>query len=187
MTDVNPSTAALDEDDDLFEAATETFPSKFDLRDRLVVIYPNGKTGQRRSEATGKPYDWCETTTIVLDDGPSGWQETVPDQDGNMQPNLVPSVAAEGAQVLVNFQWSAGGFTSRLATKVAKAGGKPGSVLGRVNSRKNKNTGMSASWSISAPTEEDMATARKYTAECRAARDEIVKAAQAAQQEAAFD
>lgn len=187
MTDINTSTTQVDEDDDLFEAAVETFPGKKDLRDRLVVIYPNGKHGQRRSEATGKPYDWYETTTVVLDDGPNGWQESVLDDDGDPTPNAVPSVAENGPQVLVDFQWSAGGYTSRLKAKLPKADGKPGSVLGRVNSRKNKNKGMNASWSISSPTEEDMKVARSFTAQCKEARDAIVAAHEAQQNEAAFD
>jgi len=186
MTDQNVNGAVQDDDDGLFEAAAETFPSKFDLRNRLVVIYPTGKTGERKSEATGKPYTWYETTTIVLDDGPEGWQDRVPGDAGELQPNLVPSVADEGAQVLKNFQWSAGGITARLAPRLPGKDGKPGSQVGRINSRPNKNRGMAPSWSISTPTEADMTTARQYADVCRAARDEITKANQAAVESDAF-
>lgn len=175
MTNVNPN-APIDNDDDLFEAASETFPSKFDLKNRLVVIYPTGVTGQRQGE-NGQPYTWYETTTVVLDDGPEGWQAQVLNMDtGEMQANLVPSVAEEGPQVLRNFQWSAGGITARLAPRVPKADGKPGSQVGRINSRPNKSKGMAPSWSISTPMEAEMATAREYAAVCRAERDAITEA-----------
>jgi hypothetical protein len=176
VTDINPNVP--DTDDGLFEAASETFPSKFDLKNRLVVIYPDGETGQRLGE-NGKPYTWYSTTTVVLDDGPDGWQERVVGEGGEMQANLVPSVADEGPQVLKRFQWSAGGITARLAPRLPKADGKPGSQVGRINSRPNTKKGMAPSWSISAPTEADMATAREYADVCRAARDEITKANQA--------
>ena len=187
MTDQNVNTSAVQDDDDgLFEAAAETFPSKFHLKDRLVAIYPTGVTGQRLGE-NGKPYTWYETTTVVLDDGPNGWQAEVLDMDkGTMVANLVPSVAEEGPQVLANFQWSAGGIGARLASRLPKADGKPGSQVGRINSRPNAKKGMAPSWSISTPTEADMTTARQYADVCRAARDEITKASQAAVDSDAF-
>ena len=184
MTD-NVNTTSPVDDDDLFEAATDTFPSKFDLRDRLVVIYPNGTKGQRQGE-NGKPYDWYETTTVVLDDGPKGWQEEVIGEGGEFQPNLVASVEDNGPQVLRNFQWSAGGLTSRLATKLPDATGKPGSVVGRINSRPNSKKGMAPSWSIGKPTEEDMVTAREQRALCAAVRAESMKEAVKAADENAF-
>lgn len=180
----NDINTPVPDDDDLFEGATDTFPAKFDLRDRLVVIYPNGKRGQRQGE-NGKPYDWYETTTVVLDDGPKGWSDTGRDDHGNDREMLVPSVKDEGAQVLENFQWSAGGLTSRLAKKLPDASGKPGSVLGRINSRPGKS-GRNPSWSISAPTAEDMELARTFRAECAAARNKIQAEAQKNADEAAF-
>ena len=173
MTDVNTN-AGQDDDEGLFEAASETFPSKFDLRNRLVVIYPTGVTGQRQGE-NGKPYTWYETTTVVLDDGPDGWQERVVGEGGEMQDNLVPSVAAEGPQVLTKFQWSAGGICARLATRLPKSDGKPGSQVGRINSRPNVKKGMTPSWSISSAAEDDMTLARTHAAVCRAARNEITR------------
>lgn len=179
MTDYN-----IPADDDLFEGATDEFPAKFDLRDRLVVIYPTGLTGKRPG-ANGKPYDWYETTTVVLDDSPAGYQDMGRDDHGNPRENLVPSVDAEGAQVLTNFQWSAGGLTARLAKKLPGKDGKPGSLLGRINSRPGKG-GNNPSWSISAPTEADMVQARKFTAECTEARQAIVDANTKSAEEAAF-
>lgn len=183
MTDIN--TTAPQDDDDLFTAATDTFPSKFDLKDRLVVIYPTGLKGQRQGE-NGKPYDWYETTTVVLDDGPRGWQEQVVGEGGELQDNLVPSVDENGPQVLRKFQWSSGGIASRLAQKLPDASGKPGSQVGRINSRPNAKKGMAPSWSIGKPTEEDMVTARRHRELCAAERAEIVSANVQAADENAF-
>jgi hypothetical protein len=176
VTDVNVNAGQDDEDDDLFTPATDTFPRRNDLRDRLVVIYPTGKHGTRKGDGPdAKPYPWYETTTVVLDDGPSGWQDTVPDDDGDPTPNLVPSVADNGPQVLTNFQWSATGLVSRIQTNLPGADGKPGSILGRINVMKNKVKGRSAPWSISKATEDDLMVARQYRAECKAARDAITQ------------
>jgi len=171
---VNGTTPADDDDDGLFDAASDTFPSKFDMRDRLVAVYPTGLTGERKSEQTGKPYTWVETTTVVLDDGPEGWQEMVRDDHGNLQPNLIPSVKEHGPQVLLNHQWTAGGVVARLLPRLPGPDGRPGSQVGRINSRPNKTKGANPSWSISKPTEEDMTTARQYADVCRQARADIV-------------
>jgi len=174
VTDPNVNTPVPDDDDDdgLFVAATDTFPRRNDMLNRLVVIYPTGEHGQRLSN-DGDPYDWYSSYTVVLDDGPEGWQAMVPDDDGDMTPNLIPSVDQEGAQVQVNFQWSASGIVSRIQANLPdRQTGKPGSIVGRINSQKNRIKGRSPSWSISKPTEDDMAAARKYTVECRAARDD---------------
>jgi hypothetical protein len=171
-----------DDDDGLFEAAKEQFPGKEDLKDRLVVIYPTGKSGQRQG-SNGKPYDWYETTTVVLDDGPKGYQSTVL-VDGVERENLVPSVAENGPQVLKNFQWSAGGLVARI--KPIADDPKVGSMLGRINVRPPAQKGMAPPWSIAKPTDEDMTTARKHTDVCRKARQEIRDARQAAADSEAF-
>lgn len=163
-------------DDDLFEDAKETFPGKPDLKDRLVVVYPTGVTGWRKSDIPGnKDYEWFESTTVVLDDGPTG--ETYTD--------LVPSVAANGPQVLTGFQWTGSGFEARLRPLAADTT-KVRSMLGRINSRPNKIKGMSDSWSIAAPTEAEKATARKHTAVCAAARQAVAANRAKVQDEAAF-
>jgi hypothetical protein len=149
-------------DDDLFEPAKSEFPAKEDLKDRLVAIYPTGKVGTRKSQATNKEYGWVETTTVVLDDGPDG--------------TSVTDLVGPAPQVLRNFQWSAAGIFSRVEQKRTNPS-VPGTV-GRINSMKNKIKGMADAWSISTPTEDEMAIARQFGAECRAARDEI-KAARA--------
>lgn len=177
MTDTVNGTTPADDDDGLFDAATDTFPRRNDMVDRLVVIYPTGKHGTRLSEG-GDPYPWYETTTVVLDDGPEGWQEQVKDDDGDLTPNLIPSVLDEGAQVQVNFQWSASGIVSRIQAKLPDANGRPGSIVGRINTKKNKVKGRSASWSISKPTEADMETARQYADVCRQARAAVQREAQ---------
>jgi hypothetical protein len=150
----------IHEDDDLFDAATNQFPSKEDMENRLVLIWPTGKNGTRRSESTGKPYRWYETVTVVIDDGPNGWQAQRSDGD----PNLIASVAENGPQTLNNYQWTPGGLVARLESRVTD--GKPNTykpILGRINQRKNKNKGMANPWSIAEPTDEDKATARRYT------------------------
>lgn len=184
MTDTVNTTTPEDEEG-LFDGAQDTFPSRIHLRDRLVVIYPTGVSGKRPG-SNGKDYTWYESTTVVLDDGPDGWQPEVRDDDGDLVPNLVPSVADEGAQVLEKFQWSAAGIATRMAQKLPKRTGDPatnempGSILGRINAMKNKDKGKNPPWSIAKPTEDDMVTARRYTAVCKAARhairDERVKA-----------
>lgn len=146
------------EDLELFDEAQEEFPGKEDLKDRLVLIWPTGKHGQRKG-TNGKPYDWYETTTLVIDDGPAWTGKKI--VDGEQVPMLVPSVAEEGPQRLDAFQYSQGGLTARLANMVA--GDKPKSyrpMLGRINSRKNSQPGFSASWSIGKPTDEDRAKAK---------------------------
>jgi hypothetical protein len=174
VTDVNPNAGQQDDDDGLFDPATDTFPRRNDLRDRLVVVYPTGEHGTRQSD-DGKPYPWYATTTVVLDDGPDGWQPTVPDDDGDPTPNLVPSVADNGPQVLTNFQWSATGLVSRIQTKLPDATGKPGSICGRINVMKNKVKGRSAPWSIAKATEDELNIARQYRDVLKAARDAITK------------
>lgn len=148
---------------DLFDEAQEEFPGKEDLKDRLVLIWVTGKHGQRKGTAPGsKPYDWYETVTLVIDDGPNWNGKKI--VDGEAVPMLVPSVKEEGPQRLDSFQYSQGGLTARLAQRVA--GDKPKTfkpMLGRINSRKNSQPGFSASWSIGKPTEADLQVARKYS------------------------
>ena len=166
------------EDLELFDDAKQEFPAKEDLKDRLVGIFVTGKHGQRKSAATGKMYDWYETITLVLDDGPDGTSFT----------DLVPSVAAKGEAIrLDNFQWSASGLASRLSARVT--GDKPNTfkpLRGRINSQKNKQKGMADAWSIAEPTEEDKATSLKYADQVRKIMAEL-KAAQTTADEDAFE
>jgi hypothetical protein len=161
------------EDLELFDDAKEAFPAKEDLKDRLVLIWATGKTGQRKSETTGKAYDWAETVTMVIDDGPNGWNPVRSDGE----PSLVPAVATDGPQVLDGFQWSAGGLVSRIKQRIG-TDGKPSTFkpfLGRINERKNKNKGMANSWSISEPTDADKVTARKFGVQIKAVMDKLSK------------
>lgn len=164
-------------DDDLFEPAKTEFPAKEDLKDRLVAIYPTGKVGTRLSAANNKQYGWVETITVVLDDGPEGVSYT----------DLVPLVNENepGTPVVLrNFQWSAAGIFSRIDQKRTNPS-VPGTV-GRINSRPNSKKGLADAWSISTPTEEEMAIARKYADVCRAVREEIKAERQKLEDEAAF-
>lgn len=145
MTD---STEALE----MFDDVPNEFPSKFDLKDRLVAIWVTGKHGVRKGE--NDPYPYEETITLVLDDGPKGWQAEVLNFDkGEMQPNLVASVAEEGPQKLDNFQWSATALTSRLRPRREQKNSRP--MLGRINARPNKQKGRAAPWSMESATPEE--------------------------------
>lgn len=187
---INTTTPA--DDDDVFEAASRDFVSKADFKDRLVMIYPTGKTEVQMSKTTGKSYTQYETYTVVLDDGPDGYQENVLDTDQDepgMRPNRIPSVAEHGPQVAENYRWSAGGIASQITGKAkmpAKNGGVPGGVLGRVNALPIK--GKSAAWGLKDPTEADRALAvePEIKAARLAARDEIVASLKAAEVEDAF-
>lgn len=188
---INTTSPAVD-DDDLFEGASRDFVNKADFKDRLVMIYPTGVTESRMSKTTGKSYTQYETYTVVLDDGPEGYQENVLDTDQDepgMRPNRIPSVAEHGAQVVENYRWSAGGIASQITNKAkmpAKNNGVPGGVLGRVNALPIK--GKSAAWGLKDPTAEDRARAVEPEVKAirLAARDEIVAALKAAETEDAF-
>lgn len=159
---------------EFFDEATEEFPGKEDLKDRLVAIFVTGEHGKRVGSAPGsKPYDWYETITLVLDDGPNWTGLKV--VDGEQVPMLVGSVVEnEGPVRLDNFQFTQTGLVSRLSSRVA--GDKPKTfmpMVGRVNSRPNKTKGHSASWSISKPTEDDKVIARQYNDLFRAVAAEL--------------
>jgi len=181
MTDTNTA-----EDLELFDEAQEEFPGKEDLKDRLVAIWVTGKHGQRKGSTPGaKPYDWYETVTLVLDDGPNWTGMKI--VDGEQRPMLVESVKEHGPQRLESFQFSQGGLTARLAQRVQ--GDKPKSfkpMLGRINSRKNSQPGFSASWSIATPTDADKAIAVKHAALLRQISAEL-EAGLTAADEAAFE
>jgi len=159
---------------DNFDDAQEEFPGKEDLKDRLVLIWVTGKHGIRKSAAPGsKPYDWYETITLVIDDGPNWDGYKIVDDE--KVPVLVPSVKEEGPQRMDNFQFTMSGLTARLSQRVhlsptpAVVNGPPvvdkpktfAPMLGRINSRRNKQSGFAASWSIAKPTDSDKAIARK--------------------------
>jgi hypothetical protein len=166
------------EDEDFFESATSEFPAKEDLKDRLVAIWNTGKTGTRKSEATGLPYPYVETITVVLDDGPNGWQDRRPEG----APNLVPSVAEHGPQRLDGFQWSATGVYSRAVKR--PVGSIP--MIGRINMKPNKTKGMSPPWNIDEMTDADREIAREHRALLITVTNEIRNGAQKAEDDAAF-
>ncbi len=159
---------------DIFDDAQEEFPGKEDLKDRLVLIWATGKHGVRKSDQAGsKPYDWYETITLVIDDGPNWNGKKI--VDGESVPMLVPSVKEDGPQ-RIDFQYGQKGLTSRLAQRVNLSpvqptiNGQPvidkpktfAPMLGRINSQKNKQAGFNAAWSIGKPTDADKVIARKY-------------------------
>lgn len=166
-------------EDEFYDSATSEFPAKEDLKDRLVAIWFTGKTGERKSEATGKVYPFCETVTLVLDDGPDGYQEVRTDGD----PNLVPSVEVNGPQKLDDFQWSATGIYSRAVKR--EVGGKP--MIGRINSRKNKTKGMADAWSIAEMVPADVDVARRHRDAIMATTAAMAASKQSAEDRAAFD
>lgn len=165
MTDTNTA-----DDLELFDDAKAEFASKYDLKDRLVLVWVTGKNGKRKG-ANG-PYDWYETNTLVIDDpnGATDWNGQVYDSEKEIfRDTLIPSVVQNGPHLLEAFQFSYGGMTARLRARVT-ADQKPATykpMLGRVNSRPNKTKGMAASWSIAEPTADDKATALKYADKIR--------------------
>lgn len=179
MTDQTSTTPAEDE---FFDSATSEFAAKEDLKDRLVAIWNTGKTGTRKSEATGKPYEYVETVTLVLDDGPGDRYSTTTKRDDGDE-LLVPSVLLNGPQRLDGFQWSATGVYTRTVKR--PVGGKP--MIGRINSKPNKTKGMSPPWSIAEMTEEDKVTARKHRDLLISITEELAAAAQKSSDDEAFE
>jgi hypothetical protein len=141
--------------DEFFDEATEAFPGKEDLKDRLVAVWVLDRGQDKNTD--GKFYPFVKTITLVLDDGPDGYSPTSV-KDGETVPNLVPPVAEDGPQELA-IRWSTSGMVARLDPRLGKTT-KP--MIGRINSRPNKVKGRSASWSIAAPTDEDKAVARSH-------------------------
>lgn len=189
MTDTQES--STDEDLELFDSAKAEFASKHDLKDRLILVWATGKNGKRKGE--NGSYEWFETNTLVIDDpnGAADWNEQVFDgQKEEWRDTLVPSVAANGPQLLEKLQFSYTGMCARLKPRVT-ADQKPATyrpMLGRVNSRPNAKKGMAASWSISEPTESDKQTARKYAAQVREITAKLkAETERADSDEAAFD
>lgn len=175
MADAKTATPAAPADE-FYDEANEEFPSKEDLKDRLVAIWVSGTKGTRKGN-DGKMYPWVETTTLVIDDGP----------DGKSTTDLVGPALVK----LDNFQWSVGGMTSRLLPRIKAVdeGGnrifKP--MVGRINSRKNKTKGFSDSWSIAKPTEEDKVKLRAIQDKLEAITETVRKESTEAEDSAAFD
>jgi hypothetical protein len=154
---------------DLVDDSQEVFPTKDDMKDRLVLVWVTGKTGTRKSDATQKSYTWVETTTMVVDDGPN-WTGTVFDPDAQTSREIrIPSVAENGPTILENFQFSFGGMVSRLQQRIGPDG-KPKTfkpLFGRINSRPNKTKGMAPSWSVATPTAEEHQAYAPFAAQIR--------------------
>jgi hypothetical protein len=178
MTTDTSTTTGDSGDLELWDDAKAEFANKFDLKDRLCLIWVTGKHGTRRGE--NGTYDWYETYTLVLDDpnGTTGWDGMVFDGDKREQrESLVPSVSVAGPVLLENFQFSYSGAVARLRPRVDDTGatvtsgaektvnGKPKNfrpMLGRINSRPNSKKGMAPPFGIAEPTPEDKAVAAKY-------------------------
>jgi hypothetical protein len=166
-------------EDEFFDDAAEAFPGKEDLKDRLVAVWALERGQDKNNE--GKAYPFVKTITLVLDDGPNGWSPTSIKDDETV-PNLVPPVAEDGPQELA-LRWSTEGMVARLDPRIGKTT-KP--MIGRINSRKNKTSGRSASWSIAAPTDEDKATARGHVDAIKAVTARVEAEANAAVDAEAF-
>lgn len=177
------------EDLELFDTAKAEFPSKYDLKDRLVLIWVTGSNGSRKG-ANG-PYDWYETNVLVLDDpeGKADWNEQVFDTEKEVwRDALVPSAVKE-PQYLEKFQFSFTGMTARLKPRVT-ADKKPATfkpMLGRVNSRPNSTKGMAPPWSIAEPTAEEIKVAAKHAARIREISEALKTATNGGTDEQAFD
>lgn len=173
------TTQAAEPEDEFFDEATETFPGKEDLKDRLVAVWALDRGMDKNDD--GKPYPFVTSVTLVLDDGPNGWSPTSV-KDGDTVPNLVPSVADGLTEIPL--RWSTGGMVARLDPRVGNTT-KP--MIGRINVRKNKTSGRSPSWSISAPTEDDKATARAVASQIKAVTERLIAEANKAADAGAFD
>jgi hypothetical protein len=173
--------APATDEDDFYDEATEAFPGKEDLKDRLVAVWALTR-GTDKSPDSGKPYPFVNTVTLVLDDGPDGWSPTSV-KDGESGPNLVPSVE-DGPLPELNLRWSTEGMVTRLDPRIGKTF-QP--MLGRINSRPNKTKGRSPSWSIAKPTEDDKAIARRHMDAIKAVTARITKEATEAEDKAGFD
>lgn len=175
-TKTNPATANVEEED-FYDDATEAFPSKDDLAPladqkknpttdgRLVAIWAIKNGRDKKANGQGM-YDWTDSVTLVLDDGPDGDQIT----------DLVGPAPVE-----LTLRHSTSGIQSRLAPRVEgmskpkrdEAGNiirpavplKFRPMIGRVNTRPSTvQKGGSLAFSIAAPTEEDKAIIQKHKA-----------------------
>lgn len=161
---VNSTTST--EAEELFDDATEAFPSRHDLaalasdrnpdtEGRLVAIWAQSH-GTRPGERGA--YTFVETTTLVLDDGPDG------DQATELVGTAVPEEGKPGEGVrLDGFQYSTEGLVARLKPRVEgknKAGVRLSTrpMLGRINTRKStKVKGGAPAFSIAPATEDEKA------------------------------
>ena len=141
-------------DNDLFDGAKNEFASMEDLDGRLVAIWVTGK-GTRESKTSGKQYEYCETVTLVLDNG----------LDGTKVTDLVPAAP----HTLDGFQHSTGGLVARLRTRV----GTPKPLVGRINSQPSKVNKQVRAYGISEPTEGDVAIVQANRALIVKVRDEL--------------
>lgn len=147
------------EDLELFDNASNEFPSKYDLKDRLVAIWVTGKHGVE--QGTDKPYEWVETITVALDDpkGVQDWNEMVKNKEKDWVPTLVPSVVQNGPQRLDNLRWSTTGTVSRLKPRIDLKDKKTKApvyrpMIGRIDERQAKQG--SNPWTIIPATADEM-------------------------------
>lgn len=182
MADAKGNKSTAPAEDEYYDDATEEFPAKEDLKDRLVAVWVTGKKGTRKSNVDQKVYPYVETVVLVLDDGP---EYTGKRPDGT--PNLVGPAPAR----LDAFQWSTAGMVARLLPRIGKKDAEGNVVykpmVGRINSRKNRIKGMSDSWSIAAPTEDDKAAMRPFHEAMAGITAEMKDAAEGEADAQAFD
>lgn len=175
--------SGTDEDeDDFFDAATSSFPSvehlapsvppKFGVG-RLVAIWAleNGV-----GKGNNGPYPWTNTITVALDDGPEG------DQANDMVPAAPYRV--EMRHSTTNIQ---GKLRGRVDGKDQK--GRPlrfRPTIGRVNTQASQNNKNVPAYGLAEPTDEDMDIARRHKALIVSINQELEKAAQEHEDNAAF-
>ncbi len=159
MTDATSTT-----EDEFYDDATTTFPSKEDLapdgsfdrgkmgNGRLVAIWAvkNG-TGKK----DGKPYDYVDSINLVLDDGP----------EGNYFSEMVPAAPFE-----FKMQHSTGGMVARLKGRVDGKNAKGVQLrfrpmIGRVNTQPSKANSTVAAYSIRPCTDDEREIVERYKAQ----------------------
>jgi hypothetical protein len=156
------------EDLELFDNTTTEFPSKYDLKDRLVAVWVTGKHGVEKG--TDKPYEWVETITIALDDpkGVQDWDEMVKNKEKDLVPTLVPSVVQNGPHRLDALRWSTTGTVTRLKPRIDLKDKKTQEpvyrpLIGRVDEMVAKQG--SNPWTFKPATPEDLAYIRENFAD----------------------
>lgn len=189
MVDAAKAKTAASPADEFYDDAQDDFPAKEDFENRLVAIWPTGKTGTRIGE-NGQEYPWVETYSMVLDNGTTTLQE-VAITGGGDRSDGEPYLVGEAPALAEGIQWSATGVYSRVAPRLTKrlpdgtVDYRP--VVGRINRRKNAKKGLADSWSLSKPTEEDRPKIRALESELMAMTQRVRGERQADSDKAAFD
>lgn len=174
-------------EDEFYDDASASFPSKADLAPdgtfergrmgpgRLVAIWAL-KNGVGKKD--GKAYDFVDSVTLVLDDGPNG--------------DYVTELVGPAPQRVNGLQHSTSGLVARLKGRVdgKNAAGirlKYRPMIGRVNTQPSKANAANAAYSISVPTDEDRLIVNSFKNMIIDINNELEAEDRKAEDQAAFD